>query len=302
MNSSLSWINGNYTDFANMAVPVWDLGVVAGASITEMARTFGHRPFRMAEHLERLLAACAEVKFGVPFSAAELLDVAHKLIENNVQSLDSADDLGIVTFVTAGANRTYLGEGPLPGPTVGLHTFRLPLELWRSTVEHGVKLQVPECRQPDTSLPVHLKTRNRLHWILADQQAQEIEPGSKSLLLDSQNCVTETSTACFYGVLFGTVVTPSGGVLDSMSRRMVTEALHAANIPFKPGPIPELQLPHLSEAFLSSTPVGILPVQSINGRPLPFDLNGPMYQALRDHWKQQTKIDPVAQLMNAAPF
>jgi hypothetical protein len=61
-----------------------------------------------------------------------------------------------------------------------------------------------------------------------------------------------------------------------------------------------MQLPHLAEAFLSSTPVGILPVQSIDGRPLNFDINSPMYLAVRNYWKQQTGIDPVTQILNAA--
>jgi hypothetical protein len=40
MNAPIAWINGALCPFTQAAVPVWDLGVVAGASVTEMARTF----------------------------------------------------------------------------------------------------------------------------------------------------------------------------------------------------------------------------------------------------------------------
>ena len=43
--------------YAQAAVPVWDLGVVAGASVSEMARTYAHKPFRLPQHLDRLLNA-----------------------------------------------------------------------------------------------------------------------------------------------------------------------------------------------------------------------------------------------------
>jgi len=300
MTDSQAWINGKYTRFSEMAVPVWDLGVVAGASLTEMARTFAHRPFRLTKHLDRLLKSCDELGFVVPYSMSQIQEVAETLVTENAQSLAANDDLGIVMFVTAGANRTYLGAGELPPPTVGVHTFRLPLELWRTSVMEGVKLRVPERRQIDTaSLPVHLKTRNRLHWWLADREAAAMEPGSRALLLDSSDCVTETSAACFYAVVFNQIATASSGVLNSMSRHMVEAAAAAADVEFRMTRMPGLQLPHITEAFLTSTPVGVMPVQSIDGTPLPVDLEGPTIRMLRNHWKQQTGVDPVQQIVNA---
>ncbi|MEZ6130756.1 MAG: aminotransferase class IV [Planctomycetaceae bacterium] len=301
MTDARAWINGEFLSFSDMAIPVWDLGVVAGASVTEMARTFAHQPFRLTNHIDRLLSSCQELGFEVPWSAARLQQIAETLVAENVQRISASDDLGIVMFVTAGANRTYLGDGDLPGPTVGVHTFRLPLELWYRSVVDGVRLHVPEIRQIDAiSLPIHLKTRNRLHWWLADREAAAVEPGSKALLLDSADCFTETSTACFYAVIANRIVTPDHHVLHSMSCRMVEEAAAAAGLEFRRTRIPREQLAEFSEAFLTSTPVGIMPVQSINGSPLPVDPDGAFIRMLRNFWKQQTNIDPAQQIINAA--
>jgi branched-subunit amino acid aminotransferase/4-amino-4-deoxychorismate lyase len=129
MDEPLAWINGQEVPFSQLALPAWDLGVVAGASITEMARTFRHQPFQLARHLQRLEASCAQLGFETSFRVRDLAMVAERLVLKNIALIDDNDDLGIVAFVTAGANRTYLGGENLPAGTTAVHTFRLPLEL-----------------------------------------------------------------------------------------------------------------------------------------------------------------------------
>ena len=310
MTEAQAWMNGRQLRFSEMQLPVWDLGVVAGASITEMARTFAHRPFRLPEHLARLLSSCHELGFDAPFADTELLSSAETIVQHNATLIDKTADLGIVMFVTAGANRTYLGEGELPGPNVGIHTFPLPFALWRDAAVNGARLHVPARRQfSNDSLPVEFKTRNRLHWWLADREANAAQAGSRALLMDANGFLTETSTSCFYAVIDNEIVTPKQNVLASMSRRMVQEAAEAAGLKFRRGDIAIRDLPNVQQVFLSSTPVGVLPVQSIslnaadaspNGTAnfnFPVDQNSELLQTLRGYWKQQTGIDPTQQMV-----
>lgn len=296
-----AWMNGEFIDYQKMAVPVWDLGVVAGASIAEMARTFRHRTFRLDQHLNRLMESCDELRFPLPYVQAELVEAAEEVVARNARGLATDSDLGIVIFATAGANPTYLGEQPLPGATVGIHTFELPFNLWRKSVDDGVRLVVPAIRQHDQrDLPVHRKVRNRLHWWLADRQANEISAGAKAVLLDHQDRITETSTSAFYAVIDSTIVTPAENVLDSMSRRMVCEAASAAGIEFR---IQDLRLEDLkaaSECFVSSTPVGILPVAAVNGHSLPVDSRESVVPLLLEFWLRQTGVNPKLQIQKSA--
>ena len=181
MSEPIAWKNGQQTTFAKLNLPVWDLGVVAGASITEMARTYRHQPFRLADHIGRLTISCEKLGFVLPYSNVELLTAAREVVAANCQQIAETDDLGVVMFVTAGGNPTYLGAGDVPGPNVVIHTFRLPLELWAASARDGVRLTIPSIRQiPESSLPVQWKVRNRLHWWLADRQAGESESGSRA--------------------------------------------------------------------------------------------------------------------------
>lgn len=298
MTSPDAWMNGQFIAYQQMAVPVWDLGVVAGASITEMARTYQHKPFRFDQHLDRLLASCKELEFAVPFGRSELLQAANEVCNRNVQRIATTADLGIVMFVTAGANRTYLGGQPLPPPTVGIHSFELPFDLWKGAAADGIRLVTPQIRQHhQRDLPVHRKVRNRLHWWLADRQADKEKSGTRALLLDCDDRITETSTSAFYAVIDGTIVTPAENVLESLSRKMVSEAADEAGIPFCQKDIHLNDLRAASECFASSTPVGILPVAAVNAMTFPVLSSPSIVPTLLGYWKQQTGINPRQQIL-----
>ena len=297
MNEPIAWINGAVQPFAQTAVPVWDLGVVAGASVTEMARTFAHRPFRIEQHVERLTTSLAALGFPQPWSPKDLIIAANLVVKANAALISSEQDLGIVLFSTAGSNPTYLaGNGC--GTTTVVHTFVLPFDLWKTSLSKGVRLRIPQVRQiPDDCFPVAYKVRNRLHWWLADKQADEMEPGSKALLLDHDGFVTETSASCFYLVRDGGIVTPDRGILKSLSSQVVEELAGSLGIPFARRPIPVAELDEADEAFLSSTPVCLLHVSYINGRSCGTTIGGDVFNRLSKAWNELVGMDVAGQIL-----
>lgn len=306
--SPVAWVNGVLRPFESTGLPLWDLGVVAGASITEMARTYRHRPFRIDQHIQRLVQSCSALGFPQPWNAAQLETAVAEVLERNIPHCAPEADLGIVLFQTAGANATYLGgEASVGGSTV-VHTFPLPFSLWKTSFRNGVRLQIPPIRQiPDDCLPVQHKIRNRLHWWLADQEAAQLEPGAKALLLDRNGHVTETSTSCFFIVQAGRVLTAAEGVLNSMSRRIVAELCGELGIPFEFTSISLSMLEEAQEWFLSSTPVGLLPVATINGeRPAgskatnSIHAGGPVFSKILTAWSKLVAVDLEKQICESS--
>jgi branched-subunit amino acid aminotransferase/4-amino-4-deoxychorismate lyase len=299
MNEAIAWINGSLCPFSQAAVPVWDMGVVAGASVTEMARTFAHHPFRLERHVERLMTSLTALGFPQPWPADSLHNAAMQIVDHNSKLIAAGEDLGIVLFSTAGSNPTYL-SGCSTHTTTVVHTFVLPFAGWRSNFINGVRLQIPSVRQiPEDCFSVTHKVRNRLHWWLADQEASRRESGSRALLLDQDDYVTETSTSCFYIVRDDRIVTSSRGVLNSLSSQIVEEIAGSLQIPFERRPIPVAELTQASEAFLSSTPVCLLPVSHINGRQAGFAIPGPVFRRLIQAWSRLVGIDVAAQIVGS---
>lgn len=296
----VAWINGVLTPFTQAALPLWDLGVVAGASVTEMARTFGHQPFRLDEHLQRLTRSCAALGFPMAYTPKQIEDVAREIIEHNSRLIAADGDLGVVALITAGSNATYLGGRPSAAGTTAVHTFPLPFSMWRQSLTEGVRLRIPSVRQPpDESIPVSIKSRNRLHWWMADREAATIEPGSKALMLTISGLITETSTSCFYGVRNNVIITPGKSVLDSMSRRVVEQLADQIGIRFERCDIDPIALADLDEAFLSSSPSGLLPICRIEGRPIGPKTPGPVFTQLAQSWNCLAGIDIQKQILTA---
>jgi branched-subunit amino acid aminotransferase/4-amino-4-deoxychorismate lyase len=297
MNEPLAWINGSLVPFSQAAVPVWDMGLVAGAAVTEMARTYRHVPFRLPQHVNRLTSSLADLKFPNRCSNDALIEAAQSIVAYNARLIPSSSDLGIVLFSTAGSNATYLA-GAADRVTTVVHTFELPFAMWKPSLENGVRLRVPSIRQiPDDCFPVHHKIRNRIHWWLADQQASQLEPGSKALLLDQEGFVTETSTSCVYAVLNGEIVTPDRNVLKSLSSLMVEELAALQTIPFVRRRISQSELMHADAVFLSSTPVGLLPVHSVDGRIFPQHNADSVCGCLMTAWNKIVGINMQDQIL-----
>ena len=298
-SDDIAWLNGRIIPFADAALPVWDLGVVAGASISEMARTYRHQPFRLTAHLERLTESCADIGFRPEWPGNELHDVTSEVVAHNAAHIDNDSDLGIVAFVTAGPNPTYSAPVDAIGCTVCVHTFELPFDRWNNSVQHGVSLTVPDRRQlPRDSFPVLHKTRNRLHWWIADREAANMRPGSRALLLDENDQITETSSACFFAVIDGVVVTPRRGVLRSLSRQLVQDTCDRRGIRFRADDIPVSRIADFQEVFLSSTPCGLLPVVSIDDHSFPGRSDGTIMQQLQQEWTRVTGVDTFQQIQS----
>lgn len=283
--------------FASAAVPVWDMGVVAGASVTEMARTYRHKPFRLSHHVERFTGSLRALRFPEPWTVTDLTDAAMSIVQHNAAMIGDTGDLGIVLFSTAGSNPTYL-SGASDQTTTVVHTFELPFHLWKPALMNGVRLRIPDIRQlPESSFPVSHKVRNRLHWWLADQEANRLEPGSRALLLDSEGFVTETSTSCFFVVRDGKIATSSRGVLRSLSGQLVEDLAGSLGISFERRPISSAELETADEAFLSSTPVGLLPVSHIDGRSLGLPDSSGIFRQLVSAWDKLTGVASAEQIL-----
>ena len=66
---------------------IYDLGIVMGATVTDMARTYGHEPFRLKDHLVRFYESCkySSLEVTLSFDETEILTYDHTL--NNTQEL-----------------------------------------------------------------------------------------------------------------------------------------------------------------------------------------------------------------------
>lgn len=305
MTEPVAYLNGSFVPITEAKLSVFDLGLVQGASVTEMIRTFAHQPFRLEEHLRRLMKSLRVVGFDVLQSEQELLDISRQVTARNAQLIPAGHDLGVVLFVTAGENLTYvgaMGAERARQPSVCVHTFPLPFELWVKKYETGQHLVIPSIRhmQPETLDP-KIKSRSRLHWHLADRQARLMDPHAGSLLLDRDDNITETSSGNFCVVQQREILTPSPrNALQGVSLAVVQELAERLGLAFRTADLQTYDALTADEAFTTSTPYCLLPVTRLNGTPIGSGQPGPVFQQLLNAWNDLCGLDIMAQMRQGA--
>ena len=298
-------LNGQYVPISQASLHVFDLGVVGGASVSEMVRTFRHVPFRLDEHLARLEQSLEIVGFELGLAMAELKAVCERIVSENAKLIPAHHDLGLIVFVTAGQNLTYLGHAGLDlarRATVCVHTFPLPFELWVEQYETGIHLVTVGTHSiPDDVISPTIKHRSRLHWHLADREAKRVDPVAMAVLEDHEGYLTETATGNLCLVDSETIVSPANHVLEGISRSCLDEL--AASLPMtfaQRGRITADDLANADEALLTSTPTCLLPVTKFNGQPIGSGQPGPIFRKLIDAWSQAVGLDIVEQMQRGA--
>jgi branched-subunit amino acid aminotransferase/4-amino-4-deoxychorismate lyase len=186
--------------------------------------------------------------------------------------------------------------------TVCAHTFPLAWELWAKKMREGTHLVTPSIRHvPPQCFDPKMKYRSRMHYYLADQEAQLVDPNASALLLDLDGHVTETSGANFLMVEGGKIVSPTlRNTLPGISRKTVIELAEQLGIDFVERDFQVYNVVNADEAFLASTPFCIMPVTKINGLPIGDGKPGPIFRQLIAAWSQKVGVDIVEQIVSGA--
>ncbi len=303
MTEAIAYLNGKFIPQSEAKLPVYDAGIVMGATVTEMIRTFDHKPFKLEEHIARLFRSMRYARFEVELTQEEMLAATLKVIERNAGLLPKSKELGIVQFVTAGTFSVYAGSaggGEKMVPTVCIHTFPLPLFLWAKQFETGLHAVTPSNRHiPPQCIDPKMKYRSRLHFWLAEQEAKNVDPNAATLLLDLDGNVTEFSGGNILIVKDGTIISPTTrNILPGISRQTVIELASELQIPFSEEDFQVYDVCNADEAFESTTPFCLLPVTKINNIPIGNGKPGAICFRLLDRWGEKVGVDILRQIQD----
>lgn len=300
MTEPKAYLNGAFIPFSEAKLAVTDLGIVYGASVTEMMRTFSHQLFMLDAHLERLLSALEYVCIEPAPSKSDLKQICQSVIEQNSRLLPPAHDLGLTLFITAGHNLPYLGLSEMETcltPTVCVHSFPLAFELWDQKYETGLHLQRAEGQQLNAKIfDPRIKSRSRIHLYRADKLIRRKTPEASALLFDHAGFVAETTTGNFYLVKDNVIKTPrSENVLGGISQIMVADLANQLGLRLEETNISANDIFDADEALTSSTAYCLMPVTQFEQRPIATGAPGPVFQQLMAAWSQTVEVDILQQ-------
>jgi branched-chain amino acid aminotransferase len=245
------WVNG----VEDGGVPGDDPGLLLGLTVFETVRTYGGVPFRLQQHVDRLVESGRQMGIALPTNGE---------ITSEIQSYighAQGEDVRVRYTVTDGGQRI------VDCHTVDSSGVGAPIRLGRLDWD------------PPEWLPGVVKHGSRASWIVAARQ-QEVD---EVLLVDRHGFMLEANRSNVFAVVDGVVWTPplDDRFLAGVTRGALLDAAHGASLP-----IEERSLPFegdYDEFYVSSSLKELAPVVWCCGREGPGA--GPVGRRLHDAFR-----------------
>ena len=258
----LVFLNGQFVPEARAVVPANDRGFMYGDGLFETMRVCGGRPFRLAQHLERMMRGADFLKIKCPFKPGELSNFVGQLIEQN----HMPEAILRVTLTRGLGERGYTPpNGSKPTVVITLHAVpptdaENPLQ-WR--------LVTSSYRVPADDPLSSFKTLNKLTHIMARLEAVE-KGADEALLINTNGEVAEAVSGNLFWVAEGKICTvpANGGALPGVTRAAVLEICRTLGLPTSQRAIKPAALRKREGLFITQSALGVVPVTALDGKPV----------------------------------
>lgn len=276
------WIDGELRPPERAVLPVWDHGLLYGDGVFEGVRLRNGALYRIDEHLARLRNSSRFLDLKLQFDEPAILDgIAGTATANGL------DDAHVRVIHTRGVGLPGLDPRRCSRTSLLILTYPFPPLLGSEPIALIVSSVI---RKAPRSVDAAVKSLNYLDGILAKMQANAAGAGD-ALMLDAQGYVAEATGTNVFCVTGGVLRTPTlTAALPGITRKTVLDLAEADGIPTRVEVLTPGELYLADEVFLTGTAAGIVPIDSIDGRPLP-DAPGTVTKRLDDAYRA-TWSDP----------
>jgi branched-chain amino acid aminotransferase len=285
----LIWVNGDLKPRAEAVVSVFDSGFVLGDGVWEGLRVSGGHPAFLETHLDRLWQGAAALMMDIGMTREELARALYDTLAAN----GMRDGVHIRLMVTRGVKSTPYQDprmtvGPATVVIIAEHKEPMP-----STVTDGITLFTTHVRRatPDTLDP-KLNAHSKLNDVQACIQAYTAG-ADEALMLDPHGFVATCNSTHFFIVTPEQEVWTSDGrfCLGGITRGNVLEVCRTAGIPARETTFSLTDVYSASEAFVTGTFAGVVPVRTVDGRTIGSGARGPVVERLQQLYAAHVAAD-----------
>ena len=288
--SKLVWLNGEITPLDQAKVSVADHAHLYGDGLFEGIRIYARKVFKLDEHLDRLYTG---IKYmGIP------MHIAKQELKATVLELcrHAGNDDGYIRLnVTRG---TGLGLDPraVEGTDPNVMVMCSTLALYSpEAYKRGLDVVTSSYRViPPDSLDPMLKCIGRYASnIMAKAEANKAGAG-EGLLLNHQGYVAECTGDNLF-IVKGEVLRtphPASGILNGITRQTVIKIARREGIHVVEDLMTILDIHDADEAFLTGTAAEVIPMVSLDGRPIGTGKPGETTMCMMSRFREETKHGP----------
>ena len=275
-----AWIEGEYVPISQARIPILDAGFSRSDLTYDVVGVWEGRIFRLDDHLARFRRGMSRIRLQAPFSDEEIKTILFEVVRRS-----GLREAYVEMIVTRG----------VPGPgerdprtwSPSFYAYAIPY-VWIVRPEQqdlGTQAVVATdtIRIPPRSVDPTVKN---FHW--GDLVRGLFEAYDRDawlpILTDGEGHITEGPGFNVFAVVDGGLHTPEVGVLEGITRKTVIELAEQARLPVVVGELPVEDLYRASEILFTSTAGGVMPVTTLDGRPVGDGRPGPITSALRERY------------------
>ena len=295
------YFNGDYIPESQAKVPFRDRSFKYGDGVFDMTRTFGHKIFKIKEHVDRLYQSLNYMSIHINLSKKEMIDISNKVLEINLPLIDNKEDYWVGQRISRGTDKVGGEQWDIDGgPTIIVECAPLPLKPRASLYETGIKVWTPSVRRtPFQSMSPRAKTHNYINLILGDNEVKNIDEEAWAVLLDINGNLTEGMGSNIFTVSNNILYTPkTQSVLGGISRETVVNLARKIGIKVIEKDIEIFEAINSDEMFLTSTSLCVCPVSFFNGKKIGENIFGPITKSLIKAYSDFVEFDFVSQYLD----
>ena len=283
--SRIAYVNGRYLPHKDAAVSIEDRGYQFADGVYEVCEVRGGRLVDETRHMARLERSLRELRMARPMSAKALAQVLRETVRRN-----RVRDGIVYVQVTRGAAPRDFPFPPAGTPPTLVVTSR---SFDRARLESQAAAGIAVITVPDLRWErVDIKSVALLPNVLAKQAARD-QGAREAWLVDADGRVTEgASSNAWIVTRDGVLVTRTldTGILPGITRSVVMDELNAQGLKVEERAFTVAEAYEAREAFVTSASQIVMPVVSIDGRPVGNGAPGLLTSALRRDYHQHAEI------------
>jgi branched-chain amino acid aminotransferase len=282
------WMDGQFVDWDDATVHVLSHTLHYGMGAFEGIRAYktpnGVAIFRLKDHMERLLRSCRILMIDVPYSLSDLCGAAKELVR--VNELHDGCYLRPIVYLGYGE----MGVNPIGAPV------QTAMAAWPwgaylgDHAESGVRMKISSwSRHHPNAMPTASKTiGGYVNASLAKVEA--VNAGyDEAIMLGPDGRVSECTGENLFIVKDGLLLSPppsEAGALRGITQASIVKIANDLGYEVSFEALRRDDLYLADEAFLTGTAAEVVPISSVDDRPVGDGKPGPITSVIRSTYHQ----------------
>jgi len=289
------YLNGRLVPRSQAKLSPFDHGFLYGYGLFETMRAYNGHIFRLDAHLSRLRCSAESIGLTDGVLTADEGKQSLKAACTATVEANKLKDARMRLTVSAGEGDMMPDPRSCSNPTI-LITARNLDPPRPEKYETGFKATVSFLRRNSQSPLSRLKSTCYMENVLARTTARA-SGYDEAIMLNEKGHLAEGTTTNVFLVSHGELITPSleSGVLPGITREAVLEIARTSDIRTNERPVTLDELIEAQEAFVTNSVLEIMPLVSIDGKPIgtgkPGKLTGDLLAAYRKLVDEAVELD-----------